>query len=107
MSSSLARNSTKAQAEMGLTVDLIEVLRAHPSGLRRWSVMRAMRNLHEAAGRSVPQKFEDDIERVFRRLSSAEGQDAVFYRPSERAGEVWALHDKQADAWLEAEGVAA
>lgn len=107
MSSSLAGNSTKAQAELGLTVDLIEVLRAHPTGLRRWSVMRAMRSRHEAAGRSIPQKFEDDIERVFRRLSSAEGEKTVFYRPAERAGEVWALHAEHADAWLQDEGVAA
>ena len=107
MSSSLAHNSTKSQAELGLTVDLIEILRAHPSGLRRWSVMRAMRSRHEAAGRSIPQKFEDDIERVFRRMSSGEDQQAVFYRPAERAGEVRALHTEHADVWRHEAGIAA
>ncbi len=70
--------------------------------------MRAMRSRHEAAGRSIPQKFEDDIERVFRRMSLRRGSaDAVFYRPAERAGEVWALHTEHADVWLHDEGMAA
>ncbi len=101
----------KQQSEQRLAVDLIMVLRPYRNGLRRWSVMRAMRARREAAGRSIPQKFEDDVERVFRRLSSdptrgvEETGDAVFYRPQERAGEVWAVHADHADAWLDASGI--
>lgn len=97
----------KEESELGLTLDLIAVLRPHRSGLRRWSVMRAMRNKREAEGGSIPQKFEDDIERVFRRLCASESQTALFYRPAERAGEVWALHEEEAKAWLETSGMAA
>lgn len=101
----------KQQSEDRTAVELIEVLRPHAAGLRRWSVMRAMRSRREARGRSIPLKFEDNIERVFRRLCADPGQaaaesEAVFYRPQERAGEVWAVHPEQADAWLDACGMA-
>ena len=100
--------TTKEQSEQRLAVDLIEVLRQHRNGLRRWSVMRAMRQRREARGRSIPLKFEDDIERIFRRLSAdpaaGNDNDAVCYRPQERAGEVWAVHAERAEAWLRAAG---
>ncbi len=108
--------------------DLVEVLRDHPSGLRRWSVMRLMRSRHELKGREVSQKFEDEVERAFRnRCASDTPSDAasevvaeapaeapvrtperlndiaLFYRPKERAGEVWAVYRERADEWLRAE----
>ena len=106
-----ARKSGAAQSYLP---DLVEVLLSHPGGLRRWSVMRAMRTRREKAGEDISLKFEDDIERAFRRfctddaLSSdiktgCKADDALFYRPKEKAGEVWAAHTERARAWLEAE----
>ncbi len=103
----------KQRAEERYAADLIEVLRAHRHGLRRWSVMRALRAKREADGLDIPQKFEDDVERVFRRMcanaapveNDCRGADeALFYRPEERAGEVWAVNTERADAWLRREG---
>ena len=78
--------------------ELVEVLSAHPRGLRRWSVMRAIRASRTRRGRNISQKFEDEVERTFRRNCSS-GADthppapggALFYRPKETAGEVWAI----------------
>lgn len=99
---------TKRQSEQHLAIDLIKVLRPHRQGLRRWSVMRAIRARHEAVGQDIPQKLEDNVERVFRRFCAetdgVRDSDAVFYRPQDRAGEVWAVYAERADAWLEAEG---
>jgi hypothetical protein len=69
--------------------ELVTVLKPHARGLRRWSVMRAMRENRKQQSRDVPPKFEVTVERVFRRFSSA--PNATFYRPPETAGEVWAL----------------
>ncbi len=94
--------------------DLIEVLASSPKGLRRWSVMRAMRKVRESAGREVPQKFEDDVERVFRRFCAATdtandaariSATALFYKPQERAGEVWAVFPARAEMWLKADPI--
>lgn len=81
--------------------ELIAVLRQHPRGLRRWSVMRAIRNNRSRLSQNIPQKFEEQVERTFRRFcadtTEAESRicpadAAPFYRPRETAGEVWALY---------------
>lgn len=95
--------------------DLVEVLVEHPSGLRRWSVMRAIRARREKRGEELPLKFEDEVERAFSRQcavdptkggADAQGQRSgaapLFYRPKDRAGEVWAVHVDRARAWLDA-----
>jgi hypothetical protein len=85
------------------------VLLAQPGGFRRWSVMRAIRQRREKTHRPVPQKFEDKVERAFRGfcagdpLTSGESKDALFYRPKDKAGEVWAVHEERARAWLDEE----
>jgi hypothetical protein len=90
-------------------VDLIAVLREHPAGLRRWSVMRAMRTRRERTGAAIPQKFEDEVERAFRRFCangdpiknrSCSAETALFNKPGGKTGEVWAVYTDRADAWL-------
>jgi hypothetical protein len=75
--------------------ELVEVLAPHPNGLRRWSVMRAIRKGREARSREIPLKLEAEVERAFRRLCRGDDMRtsgaAVFCRPAEKAGEVWAL----------------
>ena len=70
--------------------ELVAVLAPHPGGLRRWSVMNAIRKARQAAGRDVPLKMEADIERAFR--AACTGPAPRFRRPAETAGEVWALN---------------
>jgi hypothetical protein len=75
--------------------ELVAALAPHPAGLRRWSVMRAIRKGREAVAREIPLKLEADVERTFRQFCSGDGVQAsgkaLFYRPAEKAGEVWAL----------------
>jgi hypothetical protein len=94
---------------VALVVELARLLLAHPGGLRRWSVMRAMRKAWEASQREVTQKFEDEVERNFRHFSADDDwtksrerapEDALFFRPREKAGEVWAANPDQARTWL-------
>ena len=87
--------------------ELIIALKPHPRGLRRWSVMRVMRENRRRLARDIPQKFEDDVERVFRRFCAgdveaggATSETAPFYRPRETAGEVWALQAGCADTLI-------
>jgi hypothetical protein len=105
----------RLRTEHPYLVDLIAVLRANRAGLRRWSVMRAIRHKREHAGLPIHQKFEDEVERAFRRLCAdgdaiklrdCSAETALFYRPKERAGEVWAVYADRAEAWLKAEQIA-
>ena len=82
--------------------ELVAALAPHPGGLRRWSVMRAIRKSREAVAREIPLKLESDIERTFRQFCRGDGMRApgtvLFYRPAEKAGEVWALDPDHAMA---------
>ena len=75
--------------------ELVAALAPHPKGLRRWSVMRAIRKSREAAAREIPLKLEADVERTFRQFCRDDDMrasgTALFCRPAEKAGEVWAL----------------
>jgi hypothetical protein len=83
--------------------ELVELLSAHPRGLRRWSVMRAIRASRSGLGRDIPHKFEDEVERIFRRHCAGDAEtgsttaNVLFHRPKETAGEVWAVlkHDAE------------
>lgn len=84
--------------------EIVAALEPHPGGLRRWSVMRAIRKGREAMAREIPLKLEADVERAFRQFCRGDGMRAsgtiLFCRPAEKAGEVWALEprDPGADA---------
>ena len=82
--------------------ELIAALAPHPGGLRRWSVMRAIRKSREAVAREIPLKLEADVERAFRQFCRDDGMrasgTALFCRPAEKAGEVWALDTSGAGA---------
>ena len=93
-----------SRTEMSLLRDLVTVLKPHARGLRKWSVMRAMR-LRQS--REISLKFEQDVERIFRRycvgeatLMACTAETAPFFRPRDTAGEVWALHPDRAEALL-------
>jgi hypothetical protein len=94
-------NSGDAESSNAILAEIIAALAPHPGGLRRWSVMRAIRRKREAVSRDIPLKFEADVERIFRQFCSdiadpgmrrTAAGEALFYRPKEKAGEVWALH---------------
>jgi len=92
--------------ERSILNELVELLASHPCGLRRWSVMRAIRDSRSRASRPMSLKFETEIERVFRGCCSncvesrGNPKDALFYRPEGKAGEVWAVHADRARTWL-------
>jgi hypothetical protein len=96
------------RVEPSVLSELIEVLAPHPGGLRRWSVMRAIRDRRGRSARAISLKFEIEVERVFRNSCSNCGEmnrdpeTALFYRPEGKAGEVWAVHAERAKAWITA-----
>lgn len=103
---------TMQTSDQTIVEELARVLKPHPAGLRRWSVMRAIRNDRERMSLDVSPKFEDEIERVFRRHCSGYGdskaqspaaKNTLFHRPAERAGEVWAVYPEKISEWLAGE----
>ena len=96
------------RTNVAVVTELAKLLLAHPGGLRRWSVMRAMRKAWEGAQQEVPLKFEDEVERNFRYFSADDDcaksperrRDAIFFRPNDKAGEVWAANLEPVQAWL-------
>jgi len=102
----------KPYVDQSIVAELIKVLASQPDGRRRWSVMRAIRADRQRDLREIPQKFEDEVERTFRHYCADFGdgksrtltaETALFHRPREKAGEVWAVHVDRANAWLESE----
>jgi hypothetical protein len=96
-----------SRTEMSVLRDLVTVLKPHARGLRKWSVMRAMRESRLRQSRDISLKFEQDVERIFRRycvgeatLMACTAETAPFFRPRDTAGEVWALHPDRAEALL-------
>ena len=81
--------------DTSIVEELVAVLAPHPGGLRRWSVMNAIRQRRRAASRDIPLKMEAEIERTFRHFCARDTLHspgtALFCRPVEKAGEVWAL----------------
>jgi hypothetical protein len=97
----------KLRSDHVILAELSAVLVRHPGGLRRWSVMRAIRKERERTGQDIPQNFEAEVERTFRRFCAdvdaktggGAAKDALFFRPSEKAGEVWAILRDRASSW--------
>jgi hypothetical protein len=107
-------DTQRMRSDRAILLELIKVLAPHPGGLRRWSVMRAIRKDRESAGRDIPQKFEDEIERTFRRFCadaesaktrSCAPEDEFFHRPKDKAGEVWAVIPAKAGLETSGEGI--
>ena len=48
----------RTRSDQGILSELIKVLTPHPSGLRRWSVMRAIRKDREKADRKKEQESQ-------------------------------------------------
>lgn len=97
----MSRHPRSSQrSDQQIVAELVKVLAAHPGGLRRWSVMRAIRNGRDRASLSL--KFEAEVERIFKAAST--GSDALFYKPEGKAGEVWALRADRAGIHLPASG---
>lgn len=105
------RTPARARTDRTLLLDLLAVLEENPKGLRRWSVMRAMRTRRAKAGHEITPKFEDEVERVFRDHCAAEpprqGDTRPFFRPKETAGEVWAADPARTNEFLRRENEAA
>lgn len=111
------RAPTRARLDRALLRDLVAVLQGAPKGLRRWSVMRALRDRRLRAGHDITPKFEDEVERLFRAFcmgeAASDGGGAApvpsvkpFFRPKETAGEVWAVDPDRLAAFLASEGEA-
>lgn len=109
------RAPTRARIDRALLRDLVAVLQGAPKGLRRWSVMRALRDRRLRAGHDITPKFEDEVERLFRAycMGEATGEGGgttasvkPFFRPKETAGEVWAVDPERLAAFLASEGEA-
>ena len=70
--------------------------------------MRAMRKTWKSTPQEVSLKFEDEVERHFRYFSADDDcaksperkHDAIFFRPSDKAGEVWAVNLERVRDWL-------
>lgn len=102
----LDTNASFAFGDRQVIEELVKVLLPHPGGLRRFSVMRAIRTERDRASRPVALKFEAEIERAFRSSCAnwaggkpPETGSALFYRPEGKAGEVWAVYADRANAW--------
>jgi hypothetical protein len=87
-----------------VVAELVKTLAPHPGGLRRWSVMRAIRAERSRGSQQLSLKFEVEVERVFK--ASSIGGNALFYKPEGKAGEVWALHIERAADWLQPQDAA-
>jgi hypothetical protein len=99
------RNRTRATFDRMLLNDLIAVLQENKAGLRRWSVMRAMRTRRARTGHEITPKFEDEVERLFREYCISdpprENETRPFFRPKDKAGEVWAVDTQRLRAFQE------
>jgi hypothetical protein len=92
-------------------VDLIRVLLSHPDGLRRWSVMRAIRKNRENARLPIPDKIEDDVQRMFLQHCAQSDpfkkrnrppETALFHWPQGKLAGLWAVFPDRAEAWMSA-----
>jgi hypothetical protein len=105
------RHPARMRQDRSLLLDLIAVLQENPAGLRRWSVMRAMRTRRARSGHEITPKFEDEVERMFREYCASEppreNETRPFFKPKEKAGEVWAVDSTRLAAFRTGEHAAA
>jgi len=105
--SAAPRKPARKRYDRTLLRDLIDLLEANPRGLRRWSVMRGLRTRRERAGHEITMKFEDEVEHLFREHCMSEppreNETRPFYKPKDKAGEVWAVDSARLTAFRERE----
>jgi hypothetical protein len=73
--------------------------------------MRAMRTRRARSGHEITPKFEDEVERMFREYCASEppreNETRPFFKPKEKAGEVWAVDSTRLAAFRTGEHAAA
>lgn len=77
--------------------------------------MRAMRRAWQDTDLEISVKFEDEVERNFRYFCADDDcarlperqREALFFRPGDKAEEVWAANPDRARAWLNQNPIAA
>jgi hypothetical protein len=105
----IALAAGRCRTESRYVAELIEALRSCRAGRRRWAVMQSIRNERTKAGLSIPDNFEDGVEKAFQRHCADSElfkrrkdmpNGALFHWPLGKAGGVWAVYPDRADTWL-------
>lgn len=90
-------------------LDLMEVLKPHPHGFARRSVLHTLEKNRQRDGLPIPPKFEEAVQSVYNRhcvdsmvftKRKAHLSEGLFYSPGGKGSGTWAVHPERAAAWL-------